>query len=167
MVQLQTWVLRMIMMVLIAAKKQRRLVLRQERSGFQKIRIQLKAKTTCHPQIRTQIEMQVFQRLESKSKNDLVHLCIPPALSLEHEQSFKIEELCHKASTLELRGLLNLSSKRISMTMFMVLMWPKSRQINGKLNQLHLFGQPKVMLGQKIVIGSLIPLHFMWVEYLL
>ena len=64
MVQLQTWAPRMIMTVLIVAKKQRRLVLRQERSGFQKIRIQLKAKTTCHPQIRTQIEMQVFQRLE-------------------------------------------------------------------------------------------------------
>ena len=62
--QLQTWALRMIMMVLIVAKKQRSLVLRQEKSGFQKIRIQLKAITTCHPQTRTQIEMQAFQRLE-------------------------------------------------------------------------------------------------------
>ena len=49
MVQLQTWVLRMIMMVLIIAKKQRRLVLRREKLGFQKIRIQPKAITTCHP----------------------------------------------------------------------------------------------------------------------
>ena len=64
MVQPQTLVLRMTMMVLIIAKKQRRLVSRQGRSGFQKIRTQLKAKITCHLQIRTQIEMQAYQRWE-------------------------------------------------------------------------------------------------------
>ena len=58
----QTWVLKMIMMVLIAAKKQRRLVSRQVKSGYQRIKILPKAIITCHHQIRTQIGMQAYQR---------------------------------------------------------------------------------------------------------